>query len=326
MVEYRRYASSIIVGARFLVLYEMAAARTSVPTPKEQSKGQILDIRRSKRNQSGAGYSPPAPVCQTAPPPFTVYYGLRRFLLVAQSFSLDRRKHPYHRLSATLILARKTPVQLRVGGDQTVTGRALLIAPGVERQHISGANSEVAIFDVSIGTPEFSALHATLIPDNVRILDARRFESLEPLMVTAFQHHLSEPEAASLFASAIALAGSKEGHHDLDPRVRRAIDIIDQLPFDELSPESLAAQVGLSASRLRHLFREQLGCALTQYQRWSATWKAAVLMTESDNLTRLAHQMGFYDLAHFDHAFIDIFGLPPSELLDPNRAVLVRCL
>lgn len=277
-----------------------------------------MDIRTSKRPAPRAGGPSTAPS-------FTVYYGLQRFLLVAQSFSLDRRKHPYRRLSATLILARKAPVHLRTGSGTTI-GRALLIAPGVERRHIMGANCDVAIFDVSIGTPEFSALRSALIPEGVRILDTDRFAGLEPMMATAFQRSLSGEEAKTLFCSAIELASDGGGHEDLDPRVRKALDLIDDLPFDELSPQALAARVGLSASRLRHLFRAQLGCALTRYQRWSATWKAAVLMTKADSLTRLAHQIGFYDLAHFDHAFIDIFGLSPSIVLNNERTTLLPCL
>lgn len=279
----------------------------------------------SKRPGPHNGRGSTAGVYLAPAPPFTVYYGLRRFLLVAQSFTLDRRKHPYRRLSATLILTRKAPVRLRAGTEE-VTGHALLIAPDVERRQIVGADSEVAILDVSVGTPEFSALRSALCPGGVRVLDIDRFTDMAPIMATAFRRSLTGLEVEELFRSAIGLASDGGGHEDLDPRVRQALTVIDELPFDELSPESLASCVGLSASRLRHLFREQLGCALTRYQRWSATWKAAVLLTESESLTRLAHQIGFYDLAHLDHAFMDIFGLSPSLLLDGNRANLVRCL
>lgn len=282
---------------------------------------------RTKPRAQNAGQGSTEAHLATPPPPFTVYYGVRRFLLVAESFSLDRSKRPYRRLSATLILARKAPVHLYVGESRVLSGRAMLIAPGVQRQNIAAVNSEVAIFDVSIGTPEYELLQPILRPGGVQVLDMTPFAALEPLISDAFHRRLLDDEAAFLFTSAIRLASNgRAGNLPLDKRVRQAMEIIDQFAFDELPPETLASQIGLSASRLRHLFREQLGCPLTRYQRWSATWQATVLMPETESLTELAHQTGFYDLAHFDHAFMDIFGLTPSHLLNASNATLVPCL
>lgn len=276
---------------------------------------------------SGSGVGSRAPTCAPSVPPFTVYYGLRRFLLVARSFSLDRRERPYRRLSATLILARNKPVQLHAGSGERRVGRAFLISPRVERQNIEGINSDVAIFDVSIGTPEFNELRPALRPGGIRVLDAGRFKVLGPLLEGAFHGCLRKEEAAALFSNAVHLAGEGGKRRDgIDGRVCEALEILDHSHFNELSPQSLAAGLGLSASRLRHLFHSELGCTPTHYQRWSATWRAAVLLPESESLTELAHQTGFYDLAHFDHAFTDTFGLPPSGLLDANLATLVPCL
>src|SRR5699024_8599931 len=143
----------------------------------------------------------------------------------------------------------------------------------------------------------------------------------------AFHRCLNRQEASSLFAHAVHLASDGGGNRDeIDGRVCGALEIMDQSPFNELSPGTLASSLGLSASRLRHLFSSELGCTPTHYQRWSATWRAAVLMPESESLTDLAHQTGFYDLAHFDHAFVETFGMTPSGLLNNDRATLVPCL
>ena len=87
----------------------------------------------------------------------------------------------------------------------------------------------------------------------------------------------------------------------------------------------LGREVGLSDSRLRDLFRKDLGCRLSQYMRWVAAWKAVSLWQQGMKFTDVAHAVGFHDLAHADHAFTEIFGLAPSEVTDARRMMLHKC-
>src|SRR5699024_9216697 len=192
----------------------------------------------SKRVVSHSGcVGPHTHACVPTIPSFTAYYGLRRFLLIARSFSLDRSNHPYRRLSATLILARSKPVQLHVESGKRLSGRALLISPRVERQNIVGNDCDVAIFDVSIGTPEFNELRPALKPGGIRVLDEDRCKTLEPCLDEAFHRCLNRQEASSLFAHAVHLASDGGGNRDeIDGRVCGALEIMDQSPFNELSP------------------------------------------------------------------------------------------
>jgi AraC-like DNA-binding protein len=88
---------------------------------------------------------------------------------------------------------------------------------------------------------------------------------------------------------------------------------------------ALGKRLHLSTSRLRHLFQEELGCSVTHYARWAAVWKAARAWKHGTPFTDLAHAVGFYDLAHLDHAFIETFGVNPSTVIDPAQITLIRC-
>src|SRR5205823_8463557 len=107
-----------------------------------------------------------------------------------------------------------------------------------------------------------------------------------------------------------------------DARVARVMELVEASPFGGVSVAALAREVGLSESRLRDLFRRDLGCRLSQYMRWVAAWKAVGLWQQGMKFTDVAHAVGFHDLAHADHAFTEIFGLSPSEVTDPRRIAL----
>jgi AraC-like DNA-binding protein len=79
--------------------------------------------------------------------------------------------------------------------------------------------------------------------------------------------------------------------------------------------QKLAEGVGLSASRLEHLFAQHMGVPLRSYRTWLRFRAAAVVMAQGATLTEAAHAAGFYDQAHFGRAFRRAFGMPPSFVL-----------
>lgn len=76
----------------------------------------------------------------------------------------------------------------------------------------------------------------------------------------------------------------------------------------------VAACAGVSASRLTHLFTEQVGIPLRRYVLWSRLQIAISRVKAGDDLTDAAHAAGFADSAHLTRTCRDMFGLPPSVL------------
>lgn len=100
----------------------------------------------------------------------------------------------------------------------------------------------------------------------------------------------------------------------IDIRVKNIINIIIDDPADKRTLEELAEVVGLSATRLQHLFKEQVHSSIGMFQTFARLRKAVECITNGYNLTDAAHAAGFYDSSHFSNKFREACGLPPSLL------------
>lgn len=99
------------------------------------------------------------------------------------------------------------------------------------------------------------------------------------------------------------------------PAVVRALEVLPGLvAAGPVSGTGLAARVGLSVSRLTHLFTDQVGIPLRRYVLRSRLRIAISRVQAGDDLTGAAHSAGFADSAHLTRTTRDMFGLPPSVL------------
>lgn len=100
-----------------------------------------------------------------------------------------------------------------------------------------------------------------------------------------------------------------------DPRVRRAMLLMEQSLADPLSVEEIASRLDLSPRQLERLFRLATGkgpaafyrTLRLRYGRW-------LLDNSARSITEIALECGFADGAHFSRQFRDAFGTPPSLL------------
>lgn len=98
-----------------------------------------------------------------------------------------------------------------------------------------------------------------------------------------------------------------------DPRVRRALLLMEQNLADPLPIAGIAARLGLSTRQLERVFHAALGrrpSALyrtlrLRYARW-------LLDNTNRSVTDIALDAGFSDCAHFSRQFKELHGFPPS--------------
>ncbi len=105
--------------------------------------------------------------------------------------------------------------------------------------------------------------------------------------------------------------GGVPRHPAIDHAVRLLPDLVSAGP---VSGTQLAEQVGLSASRLTHLFTNQVGIPLRRYVLWLRLQTAITHVQAGDDLTVAAHGAGFADSAHLTRTTREMFGLPPTAL------------
>ncbi|MBA3979058.1 MAG: hypothetical protein C0462_00485 [Alcanivorax sp.] len=256
-----------------------------------------------------------------------VYYGRRRFLLIAQSYRMNRIDSPYRRLSATLLLACGEPFELDAGNGASVVATVALIAPGVPRRRTVALDSNLFIFDFPIGTPDCALLQSEFSDGTeVKLLDPGLFADLQSRLWRAAEGVVPCSEVAELFSLVVrAISGKEPASISVDWRIERTLHLVDQLLLNQVDVPELAAQVNLSPSRLRCLFKQEMGCSLGYYARWVALWRAVELWKQGKSITDMAHEAGFYDLAHLDRVYNEILGMSPTALVESDVVTPIRC-
>jgi AraC-like DNA-binding protein len=108
----------------------------------------------------------------------------------------------------------------------------------------------------------------------------------------------------------------------IDHRVKR---VLRELPTrladgEPVSLDRVAASVGLSASRLLHLFTASVGVPLRPYVLWLRLQCGARELALGKSVADAAHTAGFADAAHFTRTFRRMIGATPRQVLQRGFA------
>lgn len=149
-------------------------------------------------------------------------------------------------------------------------------------------------------------------PDTrLRTLDRRTVRRLLDALGGVGEHGPGRrPDLTAVRTELDALAGSDT---PLDSRVTHAMRVATS-PDSAPSLRSVAAEVGVSAPRLRTLVRESVGVPLVQVRRW-ARLRSAVAGLSHQSVAMAAAEAGFADQAHFARTARAMIGRSPSSVL-----------
>jgi AraC-like DNA-binding protein len=134
-----------------------------------------------------------------------------------------------------------------------------------------------------------------------------------------------EVDALRLWNVALDRVGGTD-HHPLvlDPRVAEVLDLVKRAFPDGASVPQLAAAVGVSPSRLIHLWKDEIGVSLRRYMLWIRLRHVVACAAIGRSLTDAAHEAGFADSAHLSRTFRSMFGLPLSSLFGNTAKVQIN--
>jgi AraC-like DNA-binding protein len=105
-----------------------------------------------------------------------------------------------------------------------------------------------------------------------------------------------------------------------DPKAERAREIVGHVGAspDLTSSGALAARFGMTPRTLQRLFDDYVGLSpkwvIDRYRMLEAV--ETLNAGAEDGLTELAHRLGYFDQAAFNHAFEKLTGKPPSHFID----------
>ena len=100
-----------------------------------------------------------------------------------------------------------------------------------------------------------------------------------------------------------------------DPRVRRAMLMIEQSLSHPPRVDAIARAVGLSKRQLERIFRRELGRTIQEFSRDLRIYYGLWLLANSGKtITAVAIESGFSDISHFNRVFHATFHTSPSRL------------
>jgi two-component system response regulator YesN len=103
-------------------------------------------------------------------------------------------------------------------------------------------------------------------------------------------------------------------------QITPAISYIDANYDKPLTLEEIARVSHLSASRLAHVFKEQMGITVIEYLTSVRIERAKQLLLATDqNCTEICFQVGYNNQSYFTRTFKDLVGIPPREFRKRNK-------
>lgn len=112
-----------------------------------------------------------------------------------------------------------------------------------------------------------------------------------------------------------ALGQTTTAYRKLDPRIELIVSLISREQSESIQFNDLLKLSSLSASRLIHLFKKEVGIPIRRYILWCKTKRALAAIASATTIKEAASTAGFTDAAHFNRSFLSMFGNSPSNLL-----------
>lgn len=221
---------------------------------------------------------------------------------------------PHRHLSASITISLDEPFLVRLGSDgEPRAARLLAMRPDTEHA-VEAPNSRLVNLQIDPETVGYARLKGAILEsEKLVIREEMASDWLDTLQALATQPPVLGHRVTGFLLDTLGLPSSPP--IGFDRRVAQALAIM-KASFPE-SPSSgeLAEQVGLSESRLIHLFSEQVGVPLRRYTLWLRLRHVLFCVATGDNLTDAAHEAGFSDSAHLARVFSSMFGITPSSML-----------
>lgn len=208
--------------------------------------------------------------------------------------------------------------RIRMRGQTWTTCRTAFVPAGVAHELELGGDP-LGVLYLEPDAAGAGAL-APLVRGAREIGGALVGERGEVVPLRALYEDRTAPRWAGAALADLSAFSGRGADRPLDGRVERVLARLAERQDRAMSAERLAASVGLSASRLQHLFTQEVGVPFRRYRAWARMRRAIQAVVEGASFTQAAHAAGFADQPHFANDFRKTFGAPASRsLLDIRR-------
>ncbi|MBL0726516.1 helix-turn-helix domain-containing protein [Piscinibacter sp. HJYY11] len=227
------------------------------------------------------------------------------------------------RCGGIVVSADDKPFELHTNG-KTSSHHALVVKPLVEHRLLAEDVKVVALL-VNPLHPMFRMFRG-MPRHGVMSLPREVFAVHEAPMLAAHRGQLDGVQGKALYNGLIATVGRY-----LPPLTRTPIDdkadhVVSLLHADvNRSLAALAQSVGVSYTRMSHLFTKSMGISMRNYQLWLKIHNALGMLNRSVTLTEIARTTGFADLAHLSRVSRQALGAPLTYFRSNDSLKKIYC-
>ncbi|WP_159882099.1 helix-turn-helix domain-containing protein [Paenibacillus puerhi] len=158
--------------------------------------------------------------------------------------------------------------------------------------------------------PDTGLLHLHIEGDNE---SKRIFRAFERVISDSIERSAYWEELCENALREILLLLAQSLNKRTDPRVREALHFLSMRMKESFRLDELAKTVGLSPSRLSHLFKEHTGLTVVETLNRMRVQQAALLLTHTERTAlEASFDVGFHNYNHFANQFRKVFGMSPS--------------
>ncbi|XEC93951.1 helix-turn-helix domain-containing protein [Paenibacillus tarimensis] len=168
----------------------------------------------------------------------------------------------------------------------------------------------------------------SLLPDEELLIQHIESDSVRKRIYRAFRRVLADSaertdywqELCCSSLSEILLLAARRVCRPVDPRIEEIRHLLTLHMREPIRLGELAGKVGLSASRLSHLFKQNTGLSVIEALNQMRIRQAALLLEHTErNANEVAHDVGFHNYNHFANQFRKRYGVSPSAFVRSKR-------
>ncbi|TGK06423.1 AraC family transcriptional regulator [Leptospira fletcheri] len=248
-----------------------------------------------------------------------LFYFEGRILFANRGLVTEAHSH----YAASILISISSPFQIETEEGVRTSYQAVILSPNFHHSLLA-EESEIVVLQFDPHSSDYSSIAAKYGRTGIHEIPANDLEPIRKDCRDLLEGKLECGSAKLLFESILSAIGAETPAKGiLDPRIQAATERMKRSLPKSVSVPELAQESGFSETRFMHLFKEQLGLPVRQYQLWLRLQEAATLLKDGGNLTDAAYAAGFADQAHLSRTFKKMFGVQPSRFLGPNSSVRV---
>jgi len=251
-----------------------------------------------------------------------VLYGADHHLLVL-SDTIDAEEHRHSFLQVTVSL--ENDFEMNVDG-QALSCSGIIINSNVDHR-LQGAGQPLLLLLMDSTSAMAASFKRSIGNRKYHVFPPEMMDAVRNFVQTEYPDIKDNEDYQSFLGQLLMLLGVDHVNTAIaDSRIREFIQLVKACTDSEHSVSLYAQRIGLSSSRLSHLFKENTGISLSGYILLHKLQKAIYYIFKGLNITDAAMAAGFDSPSHLAATSKRLLGMTAKDIRKDSVFLQVSCL